>query len=131
VISMLLESSLSLHAHAEEGAGEARAQQSSMPPKSIEITGGDPRRPGTEVSYVRPRVSVEEQPPDFVAILGMFAGMYGMIMKSKLGCWIALLSCVNSLTTLKQHEADVKQILSMAVFAVMGLVSNYFGKKAG
>ena len=43
---------------------------------------------------------------------------------------MSLFCCINSLTNLKHHDSDLKQILCSAVFAVMGLVSNYMKAEA-
>ena len=52
-----------------------------MPTKHIDITGGDPRRPDAEKEYVRPKLAEDEQLPDYISVVGMFAGMASVLLK--------------------------------------------------
>ncbi|GLJ39994.1 hypothetical protein SUGI_0818350 [Cryptomeria japonica] len=45
----------------------------------------------------------------------------------KLGSWLAIICCAQSLANMRNVENDLKQIIMAMTFAIMGLVSNYFG----
>ncbi|GBG46982.1 hypothetical protein CBR_g90015 [Chara braunii] len=98
------------------------------PPKASSKVGigSDPRMPSAAKKYVPTITSPDEVPPDYLSLFAIMAGILGVLLKYKLGSWIALLACAASLANMKNMENDLKQVVCAATFAVMGLVTNYF-----
>eukprot|EP01006_Ploeotia_vitrea_P035551 TRINITY_DN65896_c14_g1_i1.p2 TRINITY_DN65896_c14_g1~~TRINITY_DN65896_c14_g1_i1.p2 ORF type:complete len:135 (-),score=45.65 TRINITY_DN65896_c14_g1_i1:58-408(-) len=76
------------------------------------------------------RVDPEEAPADWGALVSLLCGVFGLMMRNKLASWAALFSCMYSVANLRRHEADTKQYMTTVMFALMGLVMNYFGPAA-
>ena len=90
--------------------------------------GNNPRRTNAVRPYKRPKVDLDELPPDYMALLSLLMGFAGL--RYRLAAWGALFCCMSSFANMKYSEMDVKQMLCSAVFAIMGLFVNYFGKGA-
>ncbi|CAL5327061.1 unnamed protein product [Camellia sinensis] len=121
----------------------------------------DPRQPSAAKPFASSMVSPQELPIDysgFIAVICAVAGVmfrgctpdgfaFTIYVQYKLGSWLAIIFCAQSLANMKNMENDLKQI-SMAMmgnssalglsiiaghngvstrFAIMGLMTNYFG----
>ena len=104
------------------------SKHSSFPP-SIQFN-YDPREQ-TNVSRYENKLSMEEAPADFLHLLSLIAGLVGLMLRVRIASWICLFSFMASLAGTKHSEFDFKQVSSSFVFAVMGLVMNYFMNKQG
>ena len=70
----------------------------------------DPKRPGAVRSYRREKLSPEQLPPDYYALLSLLMGIVGFMMKYKLCAWISLFACMASIANVKTAHIDMKQI---------------------
>ncbi|KAK8604569.1 hypothetical protein V6N13_099505 [Hibiscus sabdariffa] len=84
----------------------------------------DPRQPSAAKPYVAQPVSPEDLPVDYS---GFIAVVFGVMFRYKLSSWLAIIFCAQSLANMKNVENDLKQISMAMMFAIMGLVTNYFG----
>ncbi|KAF9624171.1 hypothetical protein IFM89_008109 [Coptis chinensis] len=89
--------------------------------------GNDPRQPSTAKQYVPPAVSAQDLPVDYSGFIAVVFGIAGVLFRYKLSSWLAIIFCAQSLSNMKNVETDLKQISMAMMFAVMGLVTNYFG----
>ncbi|KMZ66852.1 hypothetical protein ZOSMA_287G00150 [Zostera marina] len=87
----------------------------------------DPRQPSTARPYVPPRVSPQDLPMDYSGFLAMLFAVSGVMFRYKICSWIAMIFCAQSLANMKNIENDLKQISMAMMFAIMGVVTNYFG----
>ncbi|XP_020579666.1 protein Asterix isoform X2 [Phalaenopsis equestris] len=87
--------------------------------------GSDPRQPLTAKPYVPPPISPQDLPVDYAGFLAVILGVIGY----KLCSWLAIIFCAESLVNMRNFENDLKQISMAMMFAIMGLVTNYFGPK--
>jgi len=88
----------------------------------------DPRNPQNEKTTLPERV-IEEKPTDYMAMLAMLCGLFGMMLKVKIGSWLAVLFCLSAFFNNRKTEGDMKQIVTTSLFSVLGLFMNYFGPK--
>uniref|UniRef100_A0A0D6QRQ4 Protein Asterix n=1 Tax=Araucaria cunninghamii TaxID=56994 RepID=A0A0D6QRQ4_ARACU len=87
----------------------------------------DPRQPSTAKPYKPPAISSQDIPPGYSSFLAIMFGVAGVMLRYKLGSWLAIICCAQSLANMKNVEADLKQVIMAMTFAIMGLMSNYFG----
>ncbi|KAK9116494.1 hypothetical protein Sjap_015441 [Stephania japonica] len=87
----------------------------------------DPRQPSTAKPYVPPTVSPQDLPVDYSGFIAIIFGVAGVMFRYKLSSWLAIIFCAQSLANMKNMETDLKQISMAMMFAIMGLVTNYFG----
>ncbi|XP_020579665.1 protein Asterix isoform X1 [Phalaenopsis equestris] len=91
--------------------------------------GSDPRQPLTAKPYVPPPISPQDLPVDYAGFLAVILGVIGVMFRYKLCSWLAIIFCAESLVNMRNFENDLKQISMAMMFAIMGLVTNYFGPK--
>ncbi|NP_001152924.1 Protein Asterix [Zea mays] len=89
--------------------------------------GSDPRQPSTAKPYAPPKLSPQDLPIDYAGFLAVAFGVLGVMLRYKVCSWIAIIFCAQSLANMKNFENDLKQLSMAFMFAVMGLVTNYFG----
>ncbi|XP_039828509.1 protein Asterix-like [Panicum virgatum] len=89
--------------------------------------GNDPRQPSTAKPYAPPKLSPQDLPIDYAGFLAVVFGVVGVMLRYKVCSWIAIIFCAQSLANMKNFENDLKQLSMAFMFAVMGLVTNYFG----
>ncbi|CAN6281322.1 unnamed protein product [Urochloa humidicola] len=89
--------------------------------------GSDPRQPAAAKPYAPPKLSPQDLPIDYAGFLAVVFGVVGVMLRYKLCSWIAIIFCAQSLANMKNFENDLKQLSMAFMFAVMGLVTNYFG----
>lgn len=89
--------------------------------------GNDPRQPSAAKPYVAPVVPPENLPIDYSGFIAIIFGVAGAMFRYKLGSWLALICCAHSLANMKNFETDLKQISTAVMFAIMGILTNYFG----
>jgi hypothetical protein len=70
----------------------------------------DPKRPAAVRSYKREKLSPEDLPPDYYALLSLVMGIIGFVMKHKLCAWGALFACMGSIANVKMAQLDMKQM---------------------
>ncbi|KAK8511717.1 hypothetical protein V6N13_029311 [Hibiscus sabdariffa] len=87
----------------------------------------DPRQPSAAKPYVAQPVSPEDLPVDYSGFIAVVFGIAGVMFRYKLSSWLAIIFCAQSLANMKNVENDLKQISMAMMFAIMGLVTNYFG----
>ncbi|KQK13119.1 protein Asterix [Brachypodium distachyon] len=87
----------------------------------------DPRQPTTARPYAPPKLSSQDLPVDYAGFLAVVFGVIGVMLRYKVCSWIAIIFCAQSLANMKNFENDLKQLSMAFMFAVMGLVTNYFG----
>ncbi|XP_004299312.1 PREDICTED: protein Asterix-like [Fragaria vesca subsp. vesca] len=87
----------------------------------------DPRQPAAAKRYVQTAVSPEDLPVDYSGLIAVVFGIAGVMFRYKLCSWLAIIFCAQSLANMKSIENDLKQISMAMMFAIMGLVTNYFG----
>ncbi|KAH0458324.1 hypothetical protein IEQ34_013639 [Dendrobium chrysotoxum] len=97
--------------------------------KESSSTGSDPRQPSTAKPYVPPPISPQDLPVDYAGFLAVVLGVIGVMFRYKLCSWLAIIFCAESLVNMRNFEADLKQVSMAMMFAIMGLVTNYFGPK--
>eukprot|EP00275_Glaucocystis_incrassata_P001615 EC123494.1.p2 GENE.EC123494.1~~EC123494.1.p2 ORF type:complete len:108 (+),score=10.80 EC123494.1:120-443(+) len=97
-----------------------------MPPKN---TGGpvDPRKPSAEKRFVRKRLTDEELPLEWFAMLSILCSMAGIWSKQRILSWAGAFLVASSLANIRYTGYDSKQIMSATLFASLGLLLNYFG----
>ncbi|XP_010939356.1 protein Asterix-like [Elaeis guineensis] len=95
--------------------------------KETSSTASDPRQPSTARPYVPPTVSPQDLPIDYSGFFAVIFGVTGVMLRYKLCSWLAIIFCAQSLANMKNLENDLKQISMAMMFAIMGLVTNYFG----
>ncbi|KAM3278195.1 hypothetical protein ACQJBY_045827 [Aegilops geniculata] len=91
----------------------------------------DPRQPATARPYAPPKLSSQDLPVDYAGFLAVVFGVVGVMLHYKVCSWIAIIFCAQSLANMKNFENDLKQLSMAFMFAVMGLVTNYFGPRPG
>ncbi|GAV59839.1 UPF0139 domain-containing protein [Cephalotus follicularis] len=87
----------------------------------------DPRQPSAAKPYVAPVVSPQDLPIDYSGFVAIVFGVFGVMFRYKLSSWLAIIFCAQSLSNMRNVENDLKQISMAMMFAIMGLVTNYFG----
>lgn len=87
----------------------------------------DPRQPSAAKPYVAQPVSPQDLPVDYSGFIAVIFGIAGVMFRYKLSSWLAIIFCAQSLANMKNVENDLKQISMAMMFAIMGLVTNYFG----
>ncbi|KAG8048009.1 hypothetical protein GUJ93_ZPchr0008g13880 [Zizania palustris] len=87
----------------------------------------DPRQPATVKQYVPPKVSPQDLPIDYPGFLAVVFAVIGVMLHYKVCSWIAIIFCAQSLANMKNFENDFKQLSMAFMFAIMGLVTAYFG----
>ncbi|XP_072956644.1 protein Asterix [Typha angustifolia] len=95
--------------------------------KETSSSASDPRQPSTAKPYVPPTLSPQDLPIDYAGFLAVVLGVTGVMFRYKLCSWLAIIFCAQALANMKNFENDLKQISMAFMFAVMGLVTNYFG----
>ncbi|XP_072986873.1 protein Asterix [Typha latifolia] len=95
--------------------------------KDTSSSASDPRQPSTAKPYVPPTLSPQDLPIDYAGFLAVVLGVTGVMFRYKLCSWLAIIFCAQALANMKNFENDLKQISMAFMFAVMGLVTNYFG----
>ncbi|KAK1384221.1 Protein Asterix like [Heracleum sosnowskyi] len=93
----------------------------------MSTTGNDPRQASAARRYVAPVVAAENLPIDYAGFIAIVFGVVGVMFRYKLGSWLALICCAHSLANMKNLETDLKQISTAVMFAIMGIMTNYFG----
>lgn len=88
-------------------------------------SGNDPRQPSTAKPYKPQAIHPDNLPIDYSGFIAIICGVAGVMFKYKLGSWLALIFCAQSLANMRNIETDLKQISTGFMFAVMGLVTNY------
>ncbi|KAK9107299.1 hypothetical protein Syun_023310 [Stephania yunnanensis] len=94
---------------------------------SSSSSANDPRQPSTAKPYVPPTVSPQDLPVDYSGFIAIIFGVAGVMFRYKLSSWLAIIFCAQSIANMKNMETDLKQISMAMMFAIMGLVTNYFG----
>ncbi|KAG0613253.1 hypothetical protein M758_6G088200 [Ceratodon purpureus] len=87
----------------------------------------DPRMPSAVRPYVAPLVNPNDLPPDYSSLAAVIFGILGVMLQQPLASWFSLVFIAQSLALMKNPENDLKQIIMALTFAVMGLVTTYFG----
>ena len=64
-------------------------------------------------------------PPDWVSLLSLVFGVFGLMLRSKTCSWAALLLCGSAVSNVKVSELDLKQLCCTGTFATLSLVVNY------
>ncbi|KAI6675634.1 hypothetical protein NL676_003540 [Syzygium grande] len=72
-------------------------------------------------------VSPQDLPVDYSGFIAVVFGVAGVMFRYKLSSWLAIIFCAQSLANMRNMENDLKQISMAMMFAIMGLVTNYFG----
>ncbi|EFJ10500.1 hypothetical protein SELMODRAFT_177892 [Selaginella moellendorffii] len=85
----------------------------------------DPRLPSAARPYVPPVVLPQDLPPDYSSLLAVMFGILGIMLRNKIGSWLALIFCAQSLANMKNLENDLKQVVMALAFVVMGMATNY------
>lgn len=98
-----------------------------VPSGSKSLNPNDPRMPEAARKYVPPVLKPEEQPFDFSSMFSIMAGLIGVMLRQKAGSWVSLIFAAQALANMRNPENDLKQIVCALTFAVMGIVTNYFG----
>ena len=82
--------------------------------------------------FKKPRFDPDDPdtPPDWNALLALLFGIFGFFMKYKIASWLAILFSCMSYTKSGTRSFDFKQQLMSFMFALSGLVMNYFGPNA-
>ncbi|EFN59709.1 hypothetical protein CHLNCDRAFT_133268 [Chlorella variabilis] len=86
---------------------------------------GDPRRPAEIRKYQRPKVNLDEQPPDMFLLMALALGLVSLVFKAKMPAWGSLLLCLCAVANGKAGHSDFKQYVSSLTFSIFGLVSSY------
>ncbi|XP_030440061.1 protein Asterix [Syzygium oleosum] len=87
----------------------------------------DPRQPLAAKPFKAPMVSPQDLPVDYTGFIAVVFGVAGVMFRYKLSSWLAIIFCAQSLANMRNMENDLKQISMAMMFAIMGLVTNYFG----
>ncbi|KAK4252500.1 hypothetical protein QN277_014493 [Acacia crassicarpa] len=87
----------------------------------------DPRQPSAAKPYVPPVVEPQDMPVDYAGIIAVIFGIAGVMFRYKLSSWLALIFCAQSLSNMRNMENDLKQVMMAMMFAIMGLMTSYFG----
>ncbi|KAI4341467.1 hypothetical protein MLD38_026187 [Melastoma candidum] len=87
----------------------------------------DPRQPSAAKPFKAPTVAPQDLPVDYSGFIAMVFGIAGVMFRYKLSSWLAIIFSVQSLVNMRNVETDLKQISMAMMFAIMGLVTNYFG----
>ncbi|XP_062116664.1 protein Asterix [Humulus lupulus] len=87
----------------------------------------DPRQPSAARPFVPQAVSPQDLPVDYSGFIAVIFGVFGVMFRYKLCSWLAIIFCAQSLVNMKNFETDLKQVSMAFMFAIMGLVTNYFG----
>ncbi|KAI8528838.1 hypothetical protein RHMOL_Rhmol12G0178600 [Rhododendron molle] len=77
----------------------------------------DPRQPSAAKPFVAPMVSPQDLPVDYSGFIAVICAVAGVMFRYKLGSWLALIFCAQSLANMKNMENDLKQI-SMAMMFI-------------
>ncbi|KAK4773359.1 hypothetical protein SAY87_028378 [Trapa incisa] len=87
----------------------------------------DPRQPSAARPFKPPAVLPQDLPVDYSGFIAVVFGVAGVMFRYKLSSWLAIIFSVQSFANMKNMENDLKQISMGMMFAIMGLVTNYFG----
>ncbi|KAH9329802.1 hypothetical protein KI387_001910, partial [Taxus chinensis] len=71
----------------------------------------DPRQPSTAKPYKPPSIASQDLPPDYSSFLAIMFGVAGVMLRYKLGSWLAIICCAQSLANMRNVENDLKQII--------------------
>ncbi|KAL9239477.1 hypothetical protein vseg_013795 [Gypsophila vaccaria] len=93
------------------------------------MNSNDPRQPSAAKPYKPSPVPPEELPVDYAGFIAVLCGVLGAMFRYKLGSWLALIFCAQSLANMKNIETDLKQFSMAMMFALMGLLTNYTGQR--
>ncbi|CAL5372279.1 unnamed protein product [Camellia sinensis] len=74
----------------------------------------DPRQPSAAKPFASSMVSPQELPIDYSGFIAVICAVAGVMFRYKLGSWLAIIFCAQSLANMKNMENDLKQI-SMAM----------------
>ena len=83
----------------------------------------DPRSRASVHLYSMPTT---DAPGTFAQMISLFLGVVALTMRNKLAAWSSLFVILHAFATLKKSEVDTKQIGIAIMFALMGLMINYF-----
>jgi hypothetical protein len=86
--------------------------------------GIDPRQPSSAKPYVPPVIAPQDLPIDYASFIAV---LFGVMFRYKLGSWLALIFCAQSIVNMRNVENDLKQVMMAMMFSLMGLMTNYFG----
>eukprot|EP00850_Spirogloea_muscicola_P012886 SM000085S23236 [mRNA] locus=s85:194508:195492:- [translate_table: standard] len=89
--------------------------------------GADPRQPQRAAKYTPPVVKPEDQPLDVASMVAIIMGILGVMLRQRHATWLSIVFCAQALANMRNAEQDLKQIVCAFTFAVMGIVTNYFG----
>uniref|UniRef100_A0A7C8ZGX4 Protein Asterix n=1 Tax=Opuntia streptacantha TaxID=393608 RepID=A0A7C8ZGX4_OPUST len=89
----------------------------------------DPRLPSAARPYKAPLLSPQDLPVDYSGFVAVICGVLGVMFRYKLGSWLAIIFCAQSLANMRNMENDLKQISMAMMFAIMGLLTNYMGPR--
>ena len=106
-------------------AAARRRSPADAHPSLISQVSGDPRRPAEVRKYNRPKVNLEEQPPDMFLLMALALGLVSLVFKAKLPAWGSLQLSLCAIANTKSGHSDLKQVITSLTFAVFGLVSAY------
>ncbi|XP_030495780.2 protein Asterix [Cannabis sativa] len=87
----------------------------------------DPRQPSAARPFMPQPVAPQDLPVDYSGFIAVIFGVFGVMFRYKLCSWLAIIFCAQSLANMKNFETDLKQVSMAFMFAIMGLVTNYFG----
>ncbi|XP_074317092.1 protein Asterix [Silene latifolia] len=98
---------------------------------SHQSNSNDPRIASAAKPFKPSLVQPHELPVDYSGFLAVLCGVLGVMFRYKLGSWLAIIFCAQSLVNMRNMETDLKQISMAMMFAIMGLVTNYMGPRVG
>eukprot|EP00456_Euglypha_rotunda_P039307 TRINITY_DN30250_c0_g1_i1.p1 TRINITY_DN30250_c0_g1~~TRINITY_DN30250_c0_g1_i1.p1 ORF type:complete len:102 (+),score=11.02 TRINITY_DN30250_c0_g1_i1:33-308(+) len=84
----------------------------------------------SRVKNYQQKTNPDDLPADWLALASLIFGVLGLMMRYKVCAWLALFACMGSIANMKKMDMDMKQIFCSVLFAVMGLIMNYFGLKS-
>ncbi|KAM0070307.1 putative PAT complex subunit Asterix [Helianthus debilis subsp. tardiflorus] len=83
----------------------------------MSLSGNDPRQPSTAKPYKPQPVYPDNLPIDYSGFI--IFGVASVMFRYKLGSWLALIFCAQSLANTKNIETDLKQISTDFMFSIM------------
>lgn len=89
----------------------------------------DPRLPSAARPYKAPLVSPQDLPVDYSGFIAVICGVLGIMLRYKLGSWLAIIFCAQSLANMRNMESDLKHFSMAMMFAIMGLLTSYMGPR--
>lgn len=92
-------------------------------------TSGDPRRPQDAKPFDRGSVNIKDTTPLLLLLITAFLGFVGMLNKSKLAAWPAVVCAVSAVVSTPQEAADYKHAIFIRLLAILiaviGLIVSY------